>query len=82
MIWSWATFARRQAVGVRDACDVIVNEKDRESELNMLRISVVRFQMKHVWAKEPLKERLEAAQVPHDPDTWRSPFKGFRCVAY
>ena len=65
-----------------DACDVILNEKDRESELNMLRISVVRFQMKHVWAKEPLKERLEVAQVPHDPEAWRSPFKGFRCVAY
>lgn len=65
-----------------DMCDVILKEKDRESELNMLRVYVVRFQMKHVWEKEPLRERLEAAQVPHDPEAWRSPFKGFRCMAY
>ena len=62
--------------------EVIMREKDRESELNMLQIPVVRFQMEHVRKREPLRQRLEASRIPHDSNVWRSPFAGFRCVAY
>lgn len=62
--------------------EVIMREKDRESELNMLQILVVRFQMEHVRKREPLRQRLEASRIPHDSNVWRSPFAGFRCVAY
>ena len=62
--------------------EVIMREKDRESELNMLQIPVVRYQMEHVRKREPLRQRLEASRIPHDSNVWRSPFAGFRCVAY
>lgn len=62
--------------------DVIMREKDRESELNMLRVLVVRFQMRHVYEREPLRKRLEAARIPHDSAARLSPFRGFRCTAY
>ncbi|WP_244609294.1 hypothetical protein [Bifidobacterium moukalabense] len=65
-----------------DTIGVILREKDRESELNMLKIDVVRFQMEHVRAREPLRQRLDAARVPRNPFACVSPFAGFRSTAY
>lgn len=65
-----------------DTVDVILREKDRESELNMLKINVVRFQMEHVRSREPLRRRLDAARVPRDLCAYASPFAGFRSTAY
>lgn len=68
--------------GQGDSIDVILREKDRETELNMLRIGVVRFQMEHVRDRRQLRQRLHAAGVPFDPVPRRSPFGGFLCRAY
>lgn len=65
-----------------DAVDAILREKDRETELNMLQISVVRFQMEHVRDREQLRKRLAAAEVPRDAHAYSSPFKGFVCKTY
>ena len=65
-----------------DTVDVILREKDRESELNMLKINVVRFQMEHVRSREPLWLRLDADRVPCHLCAYASPFAGFRSTAY
>lgn len=62
--------------------EILMREKDRESELNMLGIDVVRFQMQHVRNKEALQQRLNAARVPHELNPSRSPFARFQCKAY
>ncbi|WP_244983287.1 hypothetical protein [Bifidobacterium ruminantium] len=69
-------------MGQGDSIDVILREKDRETQLNMLRVDVVRFQMEHVRDRGQLRQRLQAAGVPFEPVRRRSPFSGFRCKAY
>jgi hypothetical protein len=65
-----------------DAIDVTLAEKDRETQLNMLNIRVVRFQMAHVRAKIPLQQRLDAVGVPKISHPPKSPFTGFQRKRY
>lgn len=62
--------------------DVIIQEKDRETELNLLSVDVIRFRMEHVRHPEQLQKLLEAARIPLDPNPDPSPFLGFRTKAY
>lgn len=61
-----------------DATEVIMNEKDRETELNLLHIEIVRFRMEHIRRPEQLHRLLEAADIPRNPNPPASPFIGFR----
>lgn len=69
-------------IGQGDSIDVILREKDRETELNMMRIDVVRFRMEHVYDRAQLRRRLDAAGIPRDPLAGVTPFVGFRSRAY
>ncbi|MBT1172687.1 hypothetical protein JS528_04840 [Bifidobacterium sp. MA2] len=68
--------------GGDDVVAVTLREKDRETEINMLNIPVVRFQMVHVRNRTPFEQRLVAAQVPRPNLGKRTPFTGYVCTEY
>lgn len=68
--------------GGDDIVAVTMREKDRETEINMLDIPVVRFQMTHVRNRAQFEQRLTAARVPRPNLGTRTSFTGFVCAEY
>ena len=64
-----------------DAIDVVLAEKDRETELNMLGIAVVRFSIADVRNRASLLAKLERMHIPRTPPA-PSPFDHFHSKAY
>lgn len=68
--------------GGSDIVTVTMREKDRETEINMLNIPIIRFQMTHVRNRTPFEQRLTAANVPRPNLGRHTPFTGFVCSEY
>lgn len=75
-------YLNSEMTGGRSSLDVTLSEKDRETELNMLNMRVVRFQMSHVKDGNALRQRLEGVGVPHSTAPVLTPFSNFRCTLY